>query len=674
MLSHYRTKIGGLGLAALLAVSTTPSRAAQPVMMPLEVFGAKGTMREARVDVPASAAPAVSRLWMQIHGLSYANKASVQVNNGPWVDINNTSVNVLEPGKSYGGIGGAFATLKVTLTLPAGAVQAGTNAIRFRFNGTDGLSMGFRVLAFNFLTSNGTSALAPATFVQEDPNTWKPVFNDNGSVAMGQKLWRTAFLVSSPINRTMLKAKCSDCHAQDGRDLKYFNYSNYAIIERAKHHGLSTLQGQQIASYIRSLNVPNPGRPWNPPYQPGPGVDSKPISHWAAGAGLEWVLDSDTDMLPHLFPAGINKTAVATNKTINMREVPIALQLPDWNHWLPNIHPKDAWGTTFINSTMNKRYAGEGTGTVAWNFRQRLTAATGPQYVYPGNPGSFRAEIRDWVGDRQQMLKAASGWPNVFWTSQTSKKVYATALWQLVKLWELMQEFQLEGYGPTMYGSFGESRTWFADMSFQASPQTLKIPDNIVGIGGSALTNLYLTNAWDHLQVILDAGNRTTFRQMEWQYMFYALMNLSRLSGKQDGMRLTLLITKGMQESDNGIKPTTANTGWSPEQFGDVSRLGDPGFAPVWAATQPAVKTSILQAMLGAWFDKTVQFTPQDYYNGGLANPLYIPQAYGVKFGDRVWDMIPNFRKLGVDGALLNSVANWAVTVWPNANWAILIQ
>jgi len=51
-----------------------------------------------------------------------------------------------------------------------------------------------------------------------------------------------------------MRAKCSDCHAQDGRDLKYFNYSNNSM-GRSIFHGLTAAQGDLIASYIRSLNI-----------------------------------------------------------------------------------------------------------------------------------------------------------------------------------------------------------------------------------------------------------------------------------------------------------------------------------------------------------------------------------------------------------------------------------
>lgn len=127
--------------------------------------------------------------------------------------------------------------------------------------------------------------------------------------------------------------------------LGLINYSKYAIIERSMYHGLSQLQGEQIASYIRAglPSVANPGRPWNPPYQPGPGLNAKPISSWAAGAGIQWVLDCDNDTIPYLFPNGINEAAIDAGGYVDNHDIPVFLPLPDWNEWLLKIHPADAW-------------------------------------------------------------------------------------------------------------------------------------------------------------------------------------------------------------------------------------------------------------------------------------------------------------------------------------------
>ena len=54
----------------------------------------------------------VSSLWLQVQGLEYPDLASVRVNHGAWISLNNRMAIVAEPGRSYGGIGGAFATLE----------------------------------------------------------------------------------------------------------------------------------------------------------------------------------------------------------------------------------------------------------------------------------------------------------------------------------------------------------------------------------------------------------------------------------------------------------------------------------------------------------------------------------------------------------------------------------
>ena len=115
-----------------------------------------------------------------------------------------------------------------------------------------------------------------------------PATDRAAEIAEGERLWRSAPLrASSLTGAPAIRAHCGDCHAQDGKDLKYFNYSNLSIVVRSQFHGLSQRQGKEIASYIRSLDLPHPGRPWNPPYQPGPGMQTRAGAELAAGAGLD---------------------------------------------------------------------------------------------------------------------------------------------------------------------------------------------------------------------------------------------------------------------------------------------------------------------------------------------------------------------------------------------------
>ena len=338
------------------------------VTLPVEVIGPNGTTASAAVTIPSGAnLSGQLLLWMQIHGLRSNTQASVQVNNSPWMPISNSTVTLLGNAAAYGGIGGGFSTFKMTLNLPAGTVQAGSNTVNFRFNQTDGRVSGFRVLAFNIEASDGSTLIPSSAFVTDDPNNWQPPSTNPSDIAAGQTLWNQATL-TTPITGGVktIQAHCADCHAQDGRDLKYFNYSNNSIRTRSMFHGLTAQQGDQIASYIRALNVVNPGRPWNPPYQPGPGLDSQPAINWAAGAVLDAVVDTDQEMINAIFPSGFLDSVFAATSRLNQREIPLPLQLPDWNQWLPGTHPIDAFGSTFTTNAIQHRLSTSPLSACGW--------------------------------------------------------------------------------------------------------------------------------------------------------------------------------------------------------------------------------------------------------------------------------------------------------------------
>lgn len=324
-LDHFLSVVQRLGLVSAVVLAGVSACGAetttQRILLPIEVLGQDGTIVSTTTNLQAKQALSVRALWLKINGLRYASQGSVQVNTSAWIPLNNNTVTIAEPGRSFGGIGGGFATLGMTLLLPGGTAVAGTNTIRFRFNQTEGLADGFRVLAWNFLKTEGEKVLLPDEFAEDLPESWKPLLPDKASIQAGRELWQSAPLRASSLpSSTRIRAHCADCHTRDGRDLKYFNFSNTSIVARSCFHGLSNLEGQQIASYIRSssLPFPHPGRPWNPPYQPGPGLDAQPVSNWAAGAGLAWVLDHDTDALPYLLRARIalNRSPQAIHATM----------------------------------------------------------------------------------------------------------------------------------------------------------------------------------------------------------------------------------------------------------------------------------------------------------------------------------------------------------------------
>jgi cytochrome c553 len=592
------------------------------------------------------------QLWLQIHGLEYQTQASVQANGGAWIPINDSTATYLGHSGTFGGIGGGFATLQLTINLPAGSIQTGQNTLTFSFNGTNGISSGFRVLNLNVLTADGGRLIPETTFVQDDPSTWSGFLTDQAEIAEGLSLWQSAALTDTASGaRVAIKAHCGDCHAQDGRDLKYFNYSNRAIETRAMFHGLTRQQGAQIASYIRTLNVPasSYGRPWNPPYQPGPGTDSRAVSDWAAGAGIDAVLDLDADGLPYIMPGG-STANLAANAYLNQREIPIMLQLPDWNHWLPTVYPLDAFGSEFSNSGMLSGYS---------KLRSELVPNDPTTYA------QYHTDISAWSSSSANLYasvlqpETSSAWSNPVY----DREIYSVAQWLMVKSWEINHEYGLEGMSKAVFGPQAADRAWYTDQAFFTSPQMLKIPSPAPGIGnGTVLAHDYEAFIWYQTQLILNDGNGHAkgTNPIDWGYAMAYLVNNLTWDAVNNRPRVG---TAGLLSE------------WTAKEF----QAGDPDVSPyglirfpapvsTWSEITTTQKLLILNAFLQVWLDEFQPMTPQRFFSFNRASTVFSSVTPGTFSGDLAY-ALPELRYAGADPSLLTQVAAWATQTWPAFNW-----
>ena len=621
------------------ATLAEPIRA--PITLPIEVMGTEGSVTTVTMDIPQSSAAQVSSLWLQVHGLEYPDLASFRVNDGAWVSLNNSTVTVLQPGLSYGGIGGAFATLKMIAPMAPGSVVQGVNRIAFRFNRTNGVVSGFRVLAFNLLRADGERLLPPEAFLQEDPERWVAPLAGQKEIAEGERLWRSAPLRASSLSGApAIRAHCGDCHARDGQDLKYFNYSNLSIVARSQFHGLSEREGKQIASYIRSLEMPHPGRPWNPPYQPGPGMQTRAAAELAAGAGLDRVVDDDSKTLRSLFQ-GHNGPAVpaavfAPDGELKLREIPIALQLPDWNHWLPQVHPLDAWGDRFVGSEFNRMYAALNAGLRAES---------------PGDAPSFFAK---WLKARSKFLDPPKTGDTTRWSPELAQSLYATLLWQLVKTWEISHIDGLEGAGGNI--------VWGNVVAADTAPVTVNIPDSANGMGGSGLTNEYFNNAWYELQMLLNNGGHQHHGRepVDWVYIAGHERELERWSKMPEPGRVLLTVIAAMQSTGREIGPQDKAKGWQPDQTIDPRMMVAPEWSETFAGIPPAERRAITQAWLSAWLQKCTSYPVATYFHlAQLPGSYEPPKELRAISGGKVWGSASSFRAAGVDGKLVDRLEMW---------------
>src|SRR5437867_11965511 len=120
-----------------------------------------------------------------------------------------------------------------------------------------------------------------------------------------------------------------------------------------------------------------------------------------------------------------------------------------------------------------------------------------------------------------------------------------------MKAWEITQEFGLEGRGRELFGSSGESRTWFNAIPAATAPSAVNIPDGPSGMGGSALTNEYFNASWYQLQVPLNSGNHRHRDRppVDWLYRSGGFQGLYRERRSPEPPRMRATSIKAMQSS-----------------------------------------------------------------------------------------------------------------------------
>ncbi|MEM1127919.1 MAG: T9SS C-terminal target domain-containing protein [Bacteroidota bacterium] len=583
--------------AAPSAATSSEPVAVNTVTLPIEVLGASGYV--ASITVHVSNPAGADSLYIKgnhlgyhytpdlADTLGYDQKASFRINGGAWVPISNATFQAFYPERLYyeapltGPIGGPWRTLRGHVALDGtGPLVSGANVIEFRFNRTEGISSGYRILELDLQRAGGHSVIDGTAFVADDPDTWTAPLP--GAVAAGKSLWETRHILEeSPLKSNTLIASCADCHATNGRDLKYFNFSNKSIVARSTFHGLTSEQGQQIASYIRSVNLDLPsgetvatcgGRPWDPPYQPGPGLDAQPADCWAAGAGMNWVLTDDEDTVPFIFPDEASraqmdaltevpahpndlvvqedlhwsnmKRYVRPDSVLNIREAPLTIPLPDIFEWWPDIHPVDYFGEAYDNTqevqNIEEAFAGieaDRDNLIQTTWERRKGRFVGGLVGITDDLGAGTKQVPDGLADPGD------------WTTNFPVRL-SRATYIAIRAWELMHTHKLEDqvhelYSDRVVPNDPSTATGYIEVENpDGTPRTIKMWDrgwpetsqtifrmatHMQAQGGdyprispyaTGAQSHYFSSAWYQLALILDNGNRrgNSTSPFDWNY------------------------------------------------------------------------------------------------------------------------------------------------------------
>lgn len=701
-----------------------------PILMPIEVLGEVGTIETRELNLSEALVKNTKRLWLQINNLSYQNKGSLRINNGDWYDLNHQSVQMHFQEKARGGmVHGGYNTIR--FSVPVTNLTSGNNTLEFRFNKSDGISIGYRIVKLNLLDRFGNTLLSDEAFEHDNPDNWEAPYRDAQSIAEGKDLWYNAELWNHYLpegekgfwygiklpERRKIRAKCTDCHTQDGRDLELFSYSNLSIIERTKFHGLSEEEGKKIASYIRSLtnehdNVERSGRPWNPPYQPGPAVADLEIHNWHAGAGLDAVLEQDQDILPYMFPNGVNQETVYeyfdADKVQDRTVLPITQQLPDWKHWLPMIHPMDAYGEMWDAEWINKlpkRLYKEARDFLENNDVSQITDAWPLVGYITRMSWSYRA-FNQVNGSGHWRSRNSATYRSII--NGVGKEYAKTSLARLkaVKTFEVMHEFDLQNFSKKVYAAEDNvpERQWPGRIYhvFEVAPHFTSCETNVGCknfIGQPRSTGFFESTNWYELQSVIGGGHGISGANapMDWKYHHNFIRRTGEVSGIHEPLRFFRSIANMYQvrnwkgagaPSKNGFQIRHQSPHWflgTSRGLGNERELKRGYLLKSLDNIEPGMTEWVTNGLLNMFLKEMEK--PRNHISnfrksgaGGEGN-LDVEQATpytnsraGFNYSYHFHQMIPVFAKLGADCELLNRFTDWSQSAWPSWDWQPLKQ
>lgn len=712
-------------LGVILATTSLPENV---VRMPVEVIGPDGY--KTSVTVNASDVSDVTHIWLKAYSIGYpafedynVDKASIRINGSSWIDVNDAVASCEFPESNLDCISGPYPTIRFEIPVSEfgqSALRSGSNVIEFRFNyafpsnspdAHGDKSTGYRILGIELRNSGDADRIDGTNFTWDDPGSWTAPngYGDAQSVAEGKDLWHERNSLVDGWKGDRIRAACSDCHAQDGRDLQYFAFSNNSIIQRSRFHGLSKDEAKKIAAYVRSIELQDvddghtydpPGRPWHPVYQPGPssaasrsagdsrevgrGIHDMPSNgsqYWAAGAGLEWALDHDRETLSHLFPNGPSKDDIDVDESLDVVSIPVALQFPDWNEWLPTHHPLDIWGDDFKNREVGPR---------DWNAYKAYYSRSGDVQKFKdcfdsrGDVGACMGKAEQavhsmWEDSRHWGRRAKDSWvegnmKNLTHHSESAFRQVNITKWGSVKAWELNHTYD-------MADETGNDRLLWV------GKHTRNPFDNAPHIAGeyagdkSDPWDLWLDNGWYEVNTRINHGRGVALgiRPNDWKYQHMHIRAFSQFVPQ--ALRMVTSYAKAMGNCEYTERDSEPKA-W-------FQRDGHCDFASVMVASKhvprelDSYRAGLARDVYEAVFREQVEVMMYRHSNNEWSResgesgweprdfkPTLVSNLHhSGRTPSNYLTAIDRMASMGVSATLLDSAAHWGEEMNPAGDW-----
>jgi len=561
--------------------------------------------------------------------------------------------------KAYGGLDGGFSTTQFTTPI-VGISANKTYLLQFKYAhiaGSD--TSGYRILDMALWLSNENSTANQ--IVNQITNTrtdisgtdWKGPYdsdvNKQLKAEQGGQLWRGEIGQQlKDAKGKLMAASCADCHTSSGWDLKYFNYSDKSIIARANFHGLSRTEGEKIAQYIRDLSFKRSirARPWQPPFQPGPKADDDPFE-WAAGQGLENVLDTDKEMLTELFAnsnpskAEIRKTINGFNGNTNIRTQKLSLQFPDWNAWLPKVHPKDLVAQGLITfddyQSLNNAYL-DLRSKLDTQAKVEALNASKASANYANNGvfkafGDFSAVVHNVLQGKNIPSPRSPEWAdnNPTYEPDRERMKRSLAPWFSLKVFEVIHEFALHDISDLKNIDDNQqevfqwpTREWvvFQNAAHIISETRGKSYFSLTDLTHEQQTRgIYLSSIWYQIQMTLTPGHRKggVVNANDFAYNLYHVHKLGLRTGFYEPTRWLQNFIKTAEQRNNGLTPAQSQRGpvrgWNMRELSPWRLWGTAnGRTETFDELGIELKTRVQDVFLDEIADKLHSFAESDWH------------------------------------------------------------
>jgi len=424
-------------------------------------------------------------------------------------------------------------------------------------------------------------------------------------------------------------------------------------------------------------------------------------------------------MQQYMFPGGTKgpdaEARTDTSYALNVREIPIAIPLPDWNHWLPPIVPIDSQykvhSTNDVRADWNNSRWMQGWRKVDadlsnWNTVNALLTATKNNVAAGNCAGGIQDEFIPMYPS--QLENPGSTFQFTATKSVPSLDFMAWRQLYNLRIWELHNRYHLEQFGKSTFptNGGGHDRTWFANgmwSPFGVSPHVSMNDMQTNYPYNSAVKERLAATSWYELQELVDPGNKSASSAQypfDWNYGSNWVVNLGLASGHWEGFRLFKNEFVGLQQAAN--KPNewyqcnSNNTVKQQFYFGlrdfhpsrGIFQPGTSCIGPAYQNLPPGVWADLDSLYIKSFLKKIREKPPAEFprnpptgttliepsnmvfsFTGGINGPNPACGFDDVWVGRNEYRALQMMKKVGVDPALITDLTTWEKSMWPSTNW-----